>query len=406
MLDVFVGRQPIYRKDLSLYAYELLFRGNPSDAAAHVVDNDAATSQVLYNAFIEIGLEKITGEHRAFVNLTERFLMGEFPLPSDNKRLVLEILEHVKVTPTLIDAVRELKEKGYKVALDDFVYRPELKPLVPMADIIKIDLRALSEDQLKRYVSILRDKTDAKLLAEKVETKQEFQHCLNLGFEFYQGYYFSKPHIIKGETIPHNKLTVLQLIARIQDPQLGMDELEKIISMDASLAYKLLRVVNSASFNLSKEVDSIKTALILLGMDNVKNWASMLALSQIDDKPHELMVMALVRANMSFELARKLNVANPDSYFTAGMLSILDALLDRPMDEILGQLPLSNEIRTALVEKSGNMGKVVDCVLHYEKGEWDEVLADCSTDLALNHIKDTYLNAVKTTEALESSFAN
>ena len=255
MQEVFVGRQPIYRKDLSLYAYELLFRGKRDDVNANVVDNDAATSEVLYNTFIEIGLENIIGDHRAFVNLTERFLIGEYPLPCDNKRLVLEILEHVKVTDNLIEAVKGLKQKGYKIALDDFIYRPELKPLVPIADIIKIDLRALSQEQLRRYVTILRDKSNAKLLAEKVETREEFQLCLDLGFEFYQGYYFSKPHIIKGQTIPHSKLSVLQLIARIQDPNIAMDELEKIISMDASLAYKLLRVVNCASFNLNKQVD-------------------------------------------------------------------------------------------------------------------------------------------------------
>jgi EAL and modified HD-GYP domain-containing signal transduction protein len=406
MHDVFVGRQPIYRKDLSLYAYELLFRGNKNAADANVVDNDAATSEVLYNTFIEIGLDNIIGEHRAFVNLTARFLMGEYPLPCDNKRLVLEILEHVKVTNTLIEAVKELKQKGYKIALDDFIYRPELKPLVPIADIIKIDLRALTEEQLRRYVTILRDKSDAKLLAEKVETKEEFQLCLDLGFEFYQGYYFSKPHVIKGEAIPHSKLSVLQLIARIQDPNIGMDELEKIISMDASLAYKLLRVVNSASFNLSKQVDSIKTALILMGMDHVKNWASMLALSKIEDKPDELLVMALVRANMSYELAKRMDVDNPDSYFTAGMLSILDSLLDRPMGEILEKLPISNEIRAALIDKSGNMGKVVDCVLHYEQGEWDDVLEGCNTEMAMSYINDTYLSAVHTTHDLHHSFVN
>lgn len=406
MQEVFVGRQPIYRRDLSLYAYELLFRGSRNDDHANVIDNDAATSEVLYNTFIEIGLDNIIGEHRAFVNLTERFLIGEYPLPCDNKRLVLEILEHVKVTDNLIEAVKELKEKGYKIALDDFIYRPELKPLVPIADIIKIDLRALSEEQLRRYVGILRDKSNAKLLAEKVETKEEFQLCLDLGFEFYQGYYFSKPHIIKGQTIPHSKLSVLQLIARIQDPNIGMDELEKIISMDASLAYKLLRVVNSASFSLNKQVDTIKTALILMGMDYVKNWASMLVLSKIEDKPGELLVMALVRANMSYELAKKLHASNPDSYFTAGMLSILDALLDRPMDEILEKLPLSSEIRSALLEKSGNMGRVVDCVLNYEQGKWDDVLRDCSTDMAMEYISDTYLSAVNTTESLQVSFAS
>lgn len=399
MLDLFVGRQPIYRKDLSLYAYELLFRGHANSSSANVVDNDEATSQVLYNTFVEIGLNNIIGEHRAFVNLTERFLMGEYPLPGEKKRLVLEILEHVRVTPALVDAVKDLKKQGYKIALDDFIYRPELKPLIPIADIIKIDLMALSQDQLRRYVELLRDRTDAKLLAEKVETQQEYELCQELGFEFYQGYYFSKPNIVKDTVIPHNKITVLQLISRIQDPKLDMDTLDRIISMDASLSYKLLKLINSVSFNLSKEVDSIKSALILMGIDQVKNWATMLALSKFSDKPDELLVMALMRANMSYDLAQKLGANNPDSYFTAGMLSILDTLLDQPMSVIVEQLPLSAEISDALLEHSGSVGQVVSCVIDYEHGEWDAILQDSTNEEVIEHLQTTYLQAISDTDA-------
>lgn len=397
MLDVFVGRQPIYRKDLSLYAYELLFRGNGEVQQARVIDNDAATSQVLYNTFVEIGLENIIGEHRAFVNLTERFLLGEYPLPCDNKRLVLEILEHVKVTEVLVDAVKDLKKEGYKIALDDFIYRPELKPLIPIADIIKIDLMALNEQQLRRYVKILRDKSHAKLLAEKVETQAEYELCQELGFEFYQGYYFSKPNTITGTHIPASKLSTLQLIARIQDDNVGMAELEDIIAMDAGLSYKLLKIVNSAAFSLNRQVDSIKSALVILGITHVKNWASMLALSKIEDKPHELLIMALVRANMCYEIARQIKVDNPDSYFTAGMLSILDALIDKPMEEIVSHLPLSSELQLALLHRKGPMGEVLQCITHYEKGQWDQVQV-CSNRLGLESINLAYLNAVKTTE--------
>lgn len=403
MLDLFVGRQPIFRKDLSLYAYELLFRSNADSTSADVVDDDAATSQVLYNTFVEIGLDNIIGEHRAFVNLTAGFLLGEYPLPGEKKRLVLEILEHVKITDALVDAVKDLKKQGYKIALDDFIYRPELKPLIPIADIIKIDLMALSQDQLRRYVKMLRDKTNARLLAEKVETQQEYELCQELGFEFYQGYFFSKPNIIKDSAIPHNKITVLQLISRIQDPNLDMDTLDRIISMDASLTYKLLKLINSVSFSLSKEVDSIKSALILMGIDQVKNWATMLALSKFSDKPDELLVMALIRANMSYDLAHKLEADNPDSYFTAGMLSILDTLLDQPMSVIVEQLPLAAEIREALLEHSGRVGQVVSCVIDYEHGKWDSILQDSNNEEVLNHLQTTYLQAINDTTAQISS---
>lgn len=397
MLDLFVGRQPIFRKDLSLYAYELLFRGHGDSDSADVIDNDAATSQVLYNTFVEIGLNNIIGEHRAFVNLTAGFLMGEYPLPGEKDRLVLEILEHVKVTDALVDAVKDLKKQGYKIALDDFIYRPELKPLIPLANIIKIDLMALSQEQLRRYVTLLRDKTDAKLLAEKVETQQEYELCQELGFEFYQGYYFSKPNIVKDSVIPHNKITVLQLISKIQDPNLDIDSLDRIISMDASLTYKLLKLINSVSFNLSKEVDSIKSALILMGIEQVKNWATMLALSKFSDKPDELLVMALMRANMSYDLALKLGANNPDSYFTTGMLSILDTLLDQSMSVIVEQLPISAEIGDALLTHSGSIGQVVACVIDYEHGEWDTILKDSTNEEVLTHLQATYLQAVNDT---------
>ena len=398
MLDVFVGRQPIFRKDLSLYAYELLFRGNAQSKSANVIDDDAATSQVLYNTFIEIGLDNITGEHRAFVNLTERFLMGEYPLPGNKNRLVLEILETVKVTDALIEAVKDLKQQGYKVALDDFIYRPELKPLIPIADIIKIDLMALSQEQLRRYVGLLRDRTNAKLLAEKIETEEQYLLCKELGFELYQGYYFAKPHIVQTTVIPHSKMAVLQLISKIQNPKLDIDTLDRIISMDASLSYKLLRVINSASFNLSKEVNSIKSALILMGMEHVKNWATMLALSKSTDKPDELLVMALTRANMCFDLAKKLGASNPDSYFTAGMLSILDSLLDLSMTEIVNQLPLSAEISSALLERKGEIGQVIASVIDYERGTWDNILQDSTNEEIINHLQVTYLQAIHDTD--------
>ncbi|MDH5185306.1 MAG: HDOD domain-containing protein, partial [Gammaproteobacteria bacterium] len=258
---------------------------------------------------------------------------------------------------------------------------------------------------LRRYVTILRDKSHAKLLAEKVETQAQYELCQELGFEFYQGYYFSKPNTITGTHIPASRLSTLHLIARIQDANVGMDELEDIIAMDAGLTYKLLKIVNSAAFSLNRQVDSIKSALIILGITHVKNWASMLALSKIEDKPHELLITALVRANMSYEIARQIRVDNPDSYFTAGMLSILDALIDKPMKEIVPHLPLSAELQLALLERKGPMGEILQCITNYEKGAWDKVQS-CSNHLGLGSINIAYLKAVKTTEEVDISISH
>ncbi len=398
--EVMVGRQPIYDRRMNVRAYELLFRETGSNQA-NVVDGDRATSQVLYNTFIEIGLDAIVGKHKAFVNLTPPFLTGEYPLPRSSGNLVLEILEDIEPTPTLVEAVRDLRERGYTIALDDFVYSPHLQPLVDLAHIIKIDITKMDDDGLAEHVRRLRREGQL-LLAEKVETHDEFAYCQHLGFDLYQGYFFCRPNIVKGRQLPTNRLALMQLLGELQREDADIGKLEKLISQDVTLSYRLLRLINSAAFALSTRVESISRALMLLGLDAVRNWASLLALSNIDDKPVELVRNSAVRARMAELVGAVVDSGvEPGTYFTAGLFSNLDALVDKSMEAILADLPLSESVSTALLTGRGSVGIVLQVVLAYEQAEWEE-LEQLNTGIPLATLRQHYLEAIGWADSLVS----
>jgi EAL and modified HD-GYP domain-containing signal transduction protein len=212
------------------------------------------------------------------------------------------------------------------------------------------------------------------LLAEKVETQEEFKFCKELGFDYFQGYFFCKPEIIRGQRTPANRLTILQLLARLQDPEVDMRELETLISRDVALSYKLLRLINSPFYGLPRKVDSLRQALSLLGTRFITTWVSLLILSGIDDKPHELVVTAMVRAKMCELLGKALGRASTETFFTAGLFSALEALMDSPMEEVLKALPLSDDLVGTLLRHEGMFGAALHCVLAYERGEWQEAI--------------------------------
>jgi EAL and modified HD-GYP domain-containing signal transduction protein len=389
MLDVFVGRQPIYDRQLDVFAYELLFRSGEVNQAG-VLDGDQATSQVILNTFMEIGLETIVGTKQAFINLTRDFILRDYSDVFPAGRVVMEVLEDVAVDAQLIEAVRGLSTQGYTIALDDFIYHESLHELVAVADIIKVDIMALDRAALQEHVTLLRD-YDVKLLAEKVETQDDFKYCKDLGFDFFQGYFFCKPEIIKGQRVPANRLVILQLLAKLQDPEADFQELESIIGRDVSLSYKLLRVINSAFYSLPRKIESLRQALLMLGTKFIASWVSIFILAGIDDKPHELMITAIVRAKMCELLALALRQRNKEAFFTVGLFSALDALMDSPMQEVLASLPLSDEITAALLAHEGLLGDALRCVLAYERGEWDQVTC---LDLDRVAITDAYLGAI------------
>ncbi|MCK4743472.1 MAG: HDOD domain-containing protein [Sulfuriflexus sp.] len=375
--EIFVGRQAIFDEKLEIFAYELLFRDGQVNAAS-VVDGNHATSQVIINAFLEMGVEQIVQQHCAFINLTREFLLGEIPFPLPPGKIVLEVLEDVVVDDALVESVKRLKEEGFKIALDDFILDDKNHVLIPFADIIKIDLMAMTQQELAQQVMAL-EKYDVELLAEKIETKQEFELCKQLGFKYFQGYYFCKPDIVSGKQLPPNKLALLEMIATLQDPECRFDELESIISKDVAMSYKLLRIINSSFYGLSQKVESIQKALVVLGLQSLRNWMTVIGLSQIENKPQELITISLTRAKMCELLAPELG-CDKNSSFTIGLFSMLDVLMDQPLNELLTQLPLAEEVTEALLEYNGALGNLLKIVVAYEKGDWKELekIATCS----------------------------
>ncbi|KZZ59816.1 hypothetical protein A3762_02985 [Oleiphilus sp. HI0125] len=367
--DVLLARQPIYNRQKEVHAYELLFRDNEENKATFFCDL-SATSNVLLNLFTETDLEFVTCGLPAFINFSGELLM-EKPI-FDPHMVVIEILEHVKITPSFIKRVIALKKVGYTIALDDVVKAPHYKPLLPYIDIVKIDLPSLSEDELRQSVDYLKD-FDVTLLAEKVETHEEFQLCSDLGFELFQGYFLAKPELVKGKKLNTNQISVLGLIAELQDPNIDINHVSDIISQDPVISFKLLKLINSAAYRRTKEIDSIKSAVALLGLKRIKSWATLLALSKLDNKPDALQYIAIVRAMTCEKLANFVSSDLQNEFYTTGLLSCLDAFFDQPIDQVIESIPIKDSMRSALMERKGVQGLILQSTLLFEKGLLEQI---------------------------------
>jgi len=389
MSDLYLARQPIYDSNLDIYAYELLYRAGEENHAPQET-GDLATYRVLVNALSEIGLEELVGPHYAFINLTRGFLVGENPLPFAGNKVVLEVLEDISADEAVLAGVKRLSEMGHLIALDDFAYDESLQGLVDLCDIVKIDIMALDREQLRRDVEIL-SRYDLKLLAEKVETQEEYEFCKALGFDYYQGYFFCKPNLLKRHRVPASQLALTQLLAALSRPDVEMEELEELVGHDVSLSYKLLRYVNSAFFSLPAKVESLGQALVFLGLEFVRRWAMVLAMSGIEGKPPELLTTALIRAKMCELMATARGDEAPERFFMVGLFSVLDALVDRPLAEVLDSLSLAEEINQALLAQEGIMGQVLHCVIAFEQGRWERI--KCSTVGGVS-LQSLYLEAL------------
>lgn len=391
MTDAFVGRQPIFKHNLDIHAYELLFRSSETNNKVSPSDGDQATAEVILNTFTDIGFERMAGPYAVYINCPRSFLLGEQLLVLPSERTVLEILEDVVVDDTLVTAVKALIARGYVFALDDFVYSPEWEPLIGLATVVKLDVGALERHQLEEHVRLLRPR-EVKLLAEKVETQEEFETFRALGFDYFQGYFLARPALVKGKRLSSNKLAILRLFAQLQAPDVDVDQLDRIVSQDVALSHKLLRYLNSAFFSLSRKLDSIRQAVVYLGVNPLKRWLLLIAMVANRDKPEELMRIALVRARMCERLCELAGRPGRETYFTAGLFSALEALMDKPMGEILeDHLPLSGELSAALLAHQGPLGEALQCALAYEVCRWPEL---GFPGLTTAEIRDAYTEAV------------
>jgi EAL and modified HD-GYP domain-containing signal transduction protein len=376
-----LARQPIFDRKIQVIAYELLCRNEQFTQSA-TFDGDAASSEVLLNAFTEVPIEQVVGKHQAFINFTRKLI--ESPPAFDADKLVIEVLEGQGVDGDLLTAIGLLKKQGYTIALDDFEITDETRPLIPYADIIKLDVLHLSPHALAEHVRVLKP-SGAILLAEKIETYEMLEKCLSMGFDLFQGYFLAKPKIITGKKLKENHQSVLRLLSALHDPDVSVDTIELFIARDALLSFKLLRLVNSAAFGLSRNVSSLHQAIMLLGLNRLKGWVYLLTLSGLNGKPHELSITALTRARLCENIAVKaFPQSRLDSFFTVGLLSTLDAFLDAPLDEILSNLSLDSSINEAILSFAGPEGAALKIVYAYEQGRWEDIDWDYLQSLGID----------------------
>jgi len=403
-VDIFVARQAIFDRKLNIYAYELLYRSRQTDSFDGL-DGSEATLQVITNSFLSMGADKILAGVLGFVNCPQNLLADErielLPLSTT----VIEILESVKPEPGVIAACRRLKDLGYRLALDDFTGQPGYEALIDLADIIKVDFRCLDVAG-REAICRKRRKNGTRLLAEKVETRMEFQQALEMGYDYFQGYFFARPETVRRREIGGYRANYINILKEIQKPEIDRIKVAELIQREASLTHKLLRYLNSAAFVRANRVGSIAMAITLLGDDGIRKWLLLAALPELAvNKPSELMMSAAIRARMCESIAPFAGLSGRRSdLFLTGMFSFLDAMLDRPLQELLRELHLSVDIREALLgngSPENRVAMVLDLVRAYETADWD-VLVKCGGRLMIQQevLPDLYLQSVDWAEQI------
>ena len=363
------ARQPIYDHQLNVHAYELLFRPTENFIGGEF-DGDSATSQVVLNAFTSVNFDTLNNHLPAFVNFTRNWLR-ETP-PFNPSQVVIEVLENIEVDDEVIEDIKQLKKKGFTIALDDFIYSDSWLPLVEIADIIKIDVLSTSKEEVRSMLTILQ-KYPTKLLAEKVENHQMLTLCQSQKFDYFQGYFLSKPQIIKGTKLESNQMIIMNILSKLQNPEIEINTLDSLISQDPILSFRILRLINSAAYNTGKEVTSIHKAINMLGLKQIKQWASIIALTKLSNKPETLFIEALYRAKMCEYLAIHGKIKDPNMYFTVGLFSMLDAFLDQEMKTVLNHLPLAKQVNDAILTHKGLPGKILLLVIAHQRAQWHKV---------------------------------
>lgn len=370
--DVFIARQPIFDRCSAVAGYELLFRSGPENRFP-TMDTDLAASQGLERALMSFGFDSITDSKPAFVNLSRRVLLSELYTLLPPERSVIELLETVEPDADVIAACGRLKDNGYRLALDDFVYRPGFDPLLDLADFVKIDFRN-EASRAPATVDRLKGRPP-RLLAEKVETLGERVLAERLGFELFQGYFFCKPEMIAGKAIGPSKANYLRLLREVGQGEVEFDRVESVIRQEVAFSIRLLRYLNSAGFGWRYEVETINHALRLLGVRQLRKWVAAVAtVGLAEGKPTELLVTGLLRARLAELLAEPAGLGRADlDLFFAGLLSVMDAVMDQPLDQVVASMGASPELTAGLLRREPPFGPVLDLVVAQEQGDWSRL---------------------------------
>ncbi|MBO0589085.1 HDOD domain-containing protein [Sporosarcina sp. E16_8] len=378
--NIFVGRQPILDQNGDIYGYELLYRNSHKNFFPNV-NPEQATISLLVNTFLTIGIDKVAGDNLSFINFTGELLAQDIFASLDPEKVVIEVLENVEITPSLLTKLRLLKGAGFKIALDDFILQEQYSvhsELFKVVDFVKVDYldttpveRVEIEKFIKQYPEII-------MLAEKIETEEQFKVAKASGYKLFQGYFFSKPEIVSGNEIPSNVSLHFQIIERLHTEPPNIDAITELLMHDISLSYKLLRLINTLAFGVPKRISSIKQAIVLIGLRETKRWVQVLALREIGQGPgngrtQALADYSLTRAKTCELLAKQDGKKNPEEYFFAGMFSLIDAIMMRDWDEILQLIPLSDEVALTVKGERTEITPYLQLAIAVERFDWQRI---------------------------------
>jgi c-di-GMP phosphodiesterase len=370
--DVFVARQPIYDSAMAVMAFELLYRPSPSETKARIIDPRQATLEVISSAALEIGLDRLSGGQPVHINFPMELLVDVPDLPLPPNLVVIEVLEDVRAEPAVVEGIRRLRARGHRIALDDYSPQVSDPRLLELADIVKLEITHPPVDELERLVKELKPR-GVQLIAENVETPEDFESCVALGFAGFQGYFLQHPQTFRAKRVPSSRLGTLRLVASLSNEQYSIDEVELLISQNVSMSYHVLRCINSSYYNLPRKIDSIRQAVVILGIDHLRQLCCLLCLQGFDDRPPSLFVNAMTRARMCEQLGRLGGAKDTGPYFITGLFSLLNAMVGMPTQKIVEELPLAPAISRALVAGEGDLGKALKCTRAYERAAWDHV---------------------------------
>ncbi len=356
-----------------MVAYELLYRSSEENCF-DATDADAASAQVMADSVVLHGLEELTDNKRAFINLTRKGLTDGYAHALPRHKVVCELLESIEPDDEVVTACAKLRTSGYRLALDDFHYNESFDRLLKLVHVVKVDFLDTDEAEMEELTARLR-RTDAQLLAEKVETQEQYEKAIADGFSLFQGYFFGRPKMVSVQDLAPQRAHYFQLLQKIHTPELDFHAMERILRQEASLCYRLLKYVNSAFFSLRTPVDSIRRALIILGEAEIRKWATFLVMSELGSgRPDELVHHVTQRARFGESLAEAFSIKDrAESLFMLGLFSRLDTMLDRPMNELMDELPIADEIKNALLGHESPLGPVYDYIRAYERADWHTV---------------------------------
>jgi EAL and modified HD-GYP domain-containing signal transduction protein len=371
-----------------VWAYELRYA---SESERSVEDrSDDATSALILSAFGEFGLERVVGDKKAFINASYGTVTGEMPLPVPSQRVALQVRDYDHSIDTLVRCLGRRKDEGFSLVLEDFVWTADAVPLLHLVDYVKLDFQRLRAQGLRDHLAQLRP-FPIKPIVTGLCNSAQVRLCVTLGVECFQGDFLFKPQLMARKELPNSFLVMTDLLGRLQDPDVEFQEIEALVKRDPGLSVAVLRFLNSSAYGFRQEVSSVRQAVALLGLSEFTKWTLLVSLSSRFDSPSELLVTALVRARTCENYARATG-GSPDTAFIVGLLSVLDALLDRPMQDVLRELPLTAEISGAVLDLEGPAGRILERALGREQGSYTE------DDEAERTLTEAWMEAVEWAE--------